>query len=55
MLLLTCKALSSLKVPEETHSLEDRSSPKSSSPSLLPADAKVEIKGVTTLLGMQGH
>lgn len=55
MHLRTCEALSSLKVPEETHSLEDRGSPKKLFPSLLPADAKIEIKGVTTLLGTQGH
>lgn len=51
MLLHTCKAFSSLRDPEETHSLEDWGS-HTAPPSLLPAGVKVEIKGVTTSLGI---
>lgn len=51
MHLRTCKAFSSPKDPEETQPRR-LGLPYSSSLSLLPAGVKVEIKGVTTLLGM---
>lgn len=44
---------SNLKVPEETHRLAGEGSPDSPSTSFsLPAGAKVEMKGATTLPGM---
>lgn len=51
MHLRTCKAFSSLKDPEETQPRR-LGLPYSSFLSLLPAGVKIEIKGVTTLLGM---